>query len=122
MDEPGRFKDDWEPVVLADRVLAEGSWTYQGVVLHQVRLLQRTWNYTSADIEAIEVAVADGINIDYIDYAISEDGNVFFWEFRTGDSYTTSPHFSSFEAAKGHFSTYPGPSQIRWYFDKKSAP
>ena len=118
MDETGRFKNDWEPVVLGDRVLAEGSWTYQGIVLHQVSLLQRTWNYTSADIEAIEVAVADEINIDYIDYAISEDGNVFFWEFRTGDRYTTSPHFSSFEAAKAHFSMYPGPSEIRWYFDK----
>ena len=80
MSETGRFKDDWEPVVLADRVLADGSWKYQGVVLHQVRLLRRTWDYTPADIEAIEVAVADEINIDYIDYAISGDGNVFFWE------------------------------------------
>lgn len=112
------FKDDWEPVVLADRVLAEGTWTYQGMVRHQVRLLQRTWDYTSADIEAIEVAVADGINIDYIDYAISADGSVFFWEFRAGDGYTTSPHFSSLEAAKAHFSTYAGLSKISWYIDK----
>lgn len=118
MSESGRFKDDWAPVVLADRVLAEGSWKYQGVVLHEVRLLQRTWDYTSADIEAIEVAAADETNIDYIDYAISEDGNVFFWEFRTQDSCTTSPHFSSFEAAKAHFSAYAGPSKIRWYFNK----
>lgn len=113
-----RFREDWEPVVLADRVLADGTWTSQGSVEYNVRLLQRTWDYTSADIEAIEVAVADGINIDYIDYAISGDGNVFFWELRAGDGCTTSPHFSSFDAAKKHFSTCVGPSKIRWYVGK----
>lgn len=72
-----RFSDDWELVVLADRVLAEGTWTYQGKVQHSVRLLQRTWDYTSTEIEAIETAVSDSINGDYIDYAISDNGNVF---------------------------------------------
>ena len=113
-----RFSNDWEPTVLADRVLAEGTWWHQGAAQYSVRLLQRTWDYTSADIEAIEIAVSDGINADYIDYAISDDGDVFFWEFKARDSTTTSSHFSSFEAAREHFSTYAGPSKLRWYVDK----
>lgn len=113
-----RFSDDWEPVVLADQVLAEGIWTYQGKVRYSVRLLQRTWDYTSADIDAIESAVCDSINNDYIDYAISEDGNVFFWEFRARGNCTESAHFSSMEAAERHFSTYAGTSELRWYVDR----
>lgn len=76
-----KFSSDWEPVVLETSVLAEGTWTYQGKVEYRVRLLRRTWNYTSADIDAIEKAVSESINGDYIDYAISDEGNVFFWEF-----------------------------------------
>ena len=75
-----RFSKDWEPTVLADRVLAEGTWWYQGVDEHSVRLLQRKWDYSSADIDAIEIAVAGTANDDYIDYAISDNGDVFFWE------------------------------------------
>ena len=113
-----RFSNDWEPTVLADHVLAEGTWSYQGLEQHSVRLLQRTWDYSSDDIEAIEAAVAGTINDDYIDYAISNSGDVFFWEFRARGSCTTSPHFPSLEAARNHFSTYAGPSEIRWYVEK----
>ena len=109
------FNDNWEPAVVADFVLAEGTWEYQGKVRHSVRLLRRTWDYTAADIQAIENAVSDSMNGDYIDYAISEDGNVFFWEFKNERGCTTSPHFSSVEAAKKHFSSYDGPSKIRWH-------
>jgi hypothetical protein len=113
-----RFSKGWEPTVLADRVLAEGTWWYQGVDKHSVRLLQRAWDYSSADIDAIEIAVAGTVNDDYIDYAISDSGDVFFWELRAQESCTTSTHFSSYEAARNHFSTYAGPSQIRWYVER----
>lgn len=110
-----RFSSDWEPVVLETSVLAEGTWTYQGKVEYSVRLVRRTWDYTSADIDATEKAVSESINGDYIDYAISDEGNVFFWEFRDKGGCTTSPHFASVEAANTHFSTYAGPSKIHWY-------
>ena len=111
------FNDNWEPAVLADSVLAEGTWEYQGKVRHSVRLLRRTWDYTATDIPAIENAMSGSINCDYIDYAISEDGNVFFWEFKNEGGCTTSPHFSSVEGAKTHFLSYDRPSKIRWHAD-----
>ena len=110
-----RFSSDWEPIVLTDRVLAEGTWTYQGETKYSVRLLQRTWDYTAADIEAIEDAVSGSINEDYIEYAISDDGSVYFWEFTNDNGRTTSPHFPSMDAAKKHFSSYAGASEICWH-------
>jgi hypothetical protein len=32
MCEKARLGPDWEPVILSDRVLAEGTWSYQGKV------------------------------------------------------------------------------------------
>lgn len=113
----GKFSSDWEPVVLTVRVLADGSWTFQGKVEYSVCLIQRTWDYTASDVQAIESAVSGSINEDYIDYAISDEGDVYFWEFTHQTGCTTSPHFSSMEAAKKHFSSYAGVSKICWYLE-----
>ncbi|MFZ2987507.1 hypothetical protein [Ideonella sp.] len=80
MNPPPRFTEDWEPALLEEQVVGLGSWCYQDEEEFSARLIRRKWDYSAADIEAIESNV-HGIAIDYLDYNIGPDGNVFFWVF-----------------------------------------
>lgn len=113
MPKTSRFDDSWEPSVLEQHVLATGTWLYQDVVAYSAQLIRQKWDYVAADIECIEANV-HGVNIDYLDYAIGEDGNVFFWIFNGPTGKHQSRKFPTYEAARVHIDTYAGTSTIVW--------
>ena len=113
MSHAPRFSSNWEPELLEEEVVAEGSWRYQDAVEYNARLVRRKWDYTSADIDKIESQV-EGIAADCLDYNIGEEGNVFFWVFEAESGKTLSRSFPSFELAKSHIYTYAGTAKVVW--------
>ena len=118
MTKPSRFNDYWVPTVLKTEVLAWGTWVYQDAVPYKANLICWKWDYVAADIEEIEANV-QGYNIDYLDYSIGQDGNVFFWTFEGQTGKHESPTFPTYEEARKHITTYAGTSTIRWSAEDK---
>lgn len=108
-----RFNAQWEPAILEEEEMATGTWLYQDTVKYAARLIRRKWDYSASDIEDIEKNVP-GINIDYLDYAIGEDGNIFFWAFEGPTGKTQSSHFPTYTEALAHIATYAGTASIAW--------
>jgi hypothetical protein len=112
MGTSSRFTDAWEPKLLDEEVLASGTWTYADGTEYAARLVRRRWDYTSEDVPEIEANVS-GVNIDYVDYAIGPDGNVYLWLFKGRNAQAESKHFSSAKEAENHIQTYSGVVNVR---------
>ncbi len=107
-----RLNQDWEPTLLEEEVLAEGTWWYDGKVPYSISLKRQKFDYTAADVEAFGQRMHE-INMDYPDYSINSEGEIYVWFFvgPTGESRSSS--LSSLEAAKRHVQTY-GKVEIDW--------
>ncbi len=113
MNPPSRFTENWEPALLEEQVVGLGRWSYQDQEDFSARLIRRQWDYCAADIQAIESNV-HGVAIDYLDYNIGPDGNVFFWVFEGVSRDAKSRTFPSFEAARAHIHAYAGTATVTW--------
>jgi len=87
------FTSGWEPTLLSEEVLASGVWFYDNKIPFNAKLLRQKYDYTSFDLPKIEVTVHP-YNLDYIDYSISDEGSVYFWQFEGQGRKSKSPTFS----------------------------
>jgi hypothetical protein len=108
-----RFSGTWEPKRLSQEILAEGTYWYSGQVPYSLALVNERYDYTANDLEEIETHAHSIVVMDYIDYVISEEGEVFYWELSGPAGKTTSPTFGSMEAAKEHLKSY-GRTEVKW--------
>ena len=97
--------------MVEEEVIAEAVLNYPTPL--RAKLIRRRWDYTSKDIGAIETRVT-GFNIDYLDYNINADGDVYFWQFGSSNSGTT---FGSRDEAARRFESFEGAGEIRWISD-----
>ncbi len=108
-----RFISEWEPTLLSEEILASGIWFYDDQIPFNAKLLRQKYDYTSFDLPAIEMAVHP-YNLDYIDYSISDEGFLYFWQFQGKGRKSKSPTFSTYFAARDHINTYGTKYDISW--------
>ena len=107
------FTSGWEPTLLSEEVLASGVWFYDNKIPFNAKLLRQKYDYTSFDLPKIEVTVHP-YNLDYIDYSISDEGSVYFWQFEGQGRKSKSPTFSTYFAARDHINSYGTKYDISW--------
>ena len=108
-----RFHEKWQPSLVEEEVLAKGEWHYQGHEDYSIVLIRQKYDYTSFDLPLLAELLHPYFE-DYIDYAISDDGCLYFCRFSNNKQLTTSPTFSTYFSARDHLSTYEGPKTIEW--------
>jgi hypothetical protein len=106
------FEPSWEPRLEAEELLAEGTWWYDGKVPYSVMLKRLRYDYDSGDLESLEASL-DPIHLDYVDYAINAQGEIYVWYFEGPAGRSESRSLSSLEEARRHIDSY-GRVEIRW--------
>lgn len=99
--------------MLSRETLAEGTYWYDGLVPYSLVLVKERYDYTSNELEEIEEHANSIVVMDYVDYAINEQGEVFYWKFSGPVRQSTSPVFGSLEEAKDHLKSY-GRTEVKW--------
>ena len=112
MSRDEKFHSGWEPTLEEERLLAEGTWWYDGTVAYAATLKRRRFDYTSDDLEALE-AILDPINLDYVDFAINPEGELYVWLFEGPAGASESKSLSTLAEAKAHIASL-GRVEIRW--------
>jgi len=108
-----RFTSEWEPTLLSEEILASGVWFYDDQIPFSAKLLKQKYDYTSFDLPEIEVTIHP-YNLDYIDYSISDEGFIYFWQFEGQGRKSKSPTFSTYFAARDHINSYGTKYDISW--------
>ena len=107
-----KFDGQWEPHLLDEQVLADGTWWYDGQVPYSVVLKRQRFDYSSDDLSHLESHL-DPVTLDYIDYAINSTGEVFIWFFSGPSGRSQSPSFSTLAEARAHIESY-ARVEVRW--------
>ena len=107
-----RFHPGWEPTLEEEELLAEGTWWYDGTIPYGATLKRRRFDYKSDDLEALE-SILDPINLDYVDFAVNTEGDLYVWEFRGPSGSSESKSLSTLEEARAHILSL-GRVEIRW--------
>ena len=104
-----KFPASWEPALQHETIVASGKWHYQNAFPYTAELVRQVWNYTSFDLlELYELPFDD------VDFAVSDEGVLYFWRF-TGNGRTHySDSFSTYFRARDHLETYGYQYQIDW--------
>ena len=108
-----KFESDWEPTLLNEEIVASGTWWYQDEIPYLAELIQQKYNYTSKDLVVLDETLKIP-NIDYINYEISDEGIIYFWQFTNGKNKTFSDSFSTYFSARDHINTYGQKYEIKW--------
>lgn len=106
------FGKGWQPAVLDEEQLAEGTWWYDGQVAHSIVLERQRLNYTAADVERFGMFIHE-LDWDHPVYEITSDGDTYHWVIDGPQGPSSSSHFSSIDASMQHVKKY-GRVEIRW--------
>ncbi len=71
------------------------------------------YDYTSDDLDEIEMNAGTIVWQDYVHLEINERGEIFYWQFSRHNGTSVSPVFGSLEEAKSHLVSY-GKSEVAW--------
>ena len=107
-----RFHAEWEPTLLQEEVLAEGTWWYDGEVPYSIVLKRERFDYTASDLDILET-VLHPVHVDYIDFAINPDGDLYAWYFAGPTGRSRSKSLSSLAEARDHLMSL-GRVDVRW--------
>ena len=106
------FPPGWEPTLIGKKRLAQGYWWYDDMVQHDAVLVEERFDYSSDDLEQLERDLHP-IHMDYIDFAINEEGFRYVWYFDGPNGKSQSKSLSSIADAKEHIQSY-GRTEIMW--------
>jgi len=95
------------------QILAKGNWWYAGTIRHVVQLVMEVYDYTSGDLDEIEMIAGTIVWQDYVHLEINRRGEIFYWQFSGPNGKSESPVFGSLEEAKSHLASY-GKCEVAW--------
>ncbi len=108
-----KFHPKWEAQVVDEQVVAIGVWHYQNEVTYKAKLMKQIWNYGSEDLVELD-QILETPFCDYIDFNISDEGVIYFWQFSGPTGETISPTFAAYFQARDHIDTYGYKHEISW--------
>lgn len=108
-----KFHPHWEPKILSSEVVAIGTWFYDNKAPYDAKLVKTKSNYTSLDLAELDELLEIPFH-DYLDFAVSDEGVSYHWEFSKDGAETTTHSFSTYYEARDHLNTYDSRYEISW--------
>jgi hypothetical protein len=113
MDPLKRFGEGWQPRVIGEERLAEGTWWYEGLVPYSIVLKRQRLNYTAEDVARFGGFI-HMLDWNHPVHPLTPEGVTYLWAFAGPTGQTQSPYFTGVDDAAQHLQTYVGRTEIRW--------